>query len=129
MNNNDSFVDIIKLFEEFIFNSILIQFLFNNITTINIIVKLITYNYTNLFTMFLGYFYNIINICYNKYRFDKLENIVYQEFREKFKNIDEKFKNIDEKIDDIDEKIDDIDEKIDDMNNKLNLILEKLNKN
>ena len=114
MNNNDSFVDIIKLFEEFIFNSILIQFLFNNITTINIIVKLITYNYTNLFTMFLGYFYNIINIFYNKYRFDKLENTVYQEVRENFKNIDEK--------------IDDIDEKNDDMNNKLNLILEKLNK-
>lgn len=48
--------------------------------------------------MFLGYFYNIINTCYNKYRFDKLEKTVYKEFQENFENINKNNNEIKEKI-------------------------------
>lgn len=99
MNSYCNLEEIITTFEEFIFNSILIQFLFNNITIINIIIKIITYNFTNLFTMLLGYFYNIINTCYNKYRFDKLEKTVYKKFQENFENINKNNNEIKEKID------------------------------
>lgn len=86
----------------FIFNLILVQFLFNNILVINIIENIIVYRFTNLFTMILEHLFTVINIGYNKYRFDRLEKDVNElkhdnkEFKNRFDNLEnnnKEFKN------------------------------------
>ncbi len=73
----------------YIFNLFLVQLIFNNILIFNIIKNIILYKFKNLFSMFLEYLFNIINIGYNKYRFDKLENDNCQ-FKENFIEINNK---------------------------------------
>lgn len=72
---------------DFIFNLILVQFLFNNILVINIIENIIVYKFTNLFTMILEHLFTVINVGYNKYRFDKLENDN-KEFKKRFDKLE-----------------------------------------
>ncbi len=59
---------------DFIFNTFLIQFLFNNILWLNIITNLIIYIFKNLLVSMLSYIISIINIGYNKHKFNIIEN-------------------------------------------------------
>lgn len=84
----------------FVFNLILVQFLFNNILVINIIENIIVYRFTNLFTMILEHLFTVINIGYNKYRFDRLEKDVNElkhdnkEFKNRFDNLENDTKEL-----------------------------------
>ena len=73
---------------DFIFSLILVQFIFNNILIINIIKNIIVYKFKNLFTMILEHLFTVINIGYNKYRFDKIDNDI-----KELKNDNKELKN------------------------------------
>lgn len=77
----------------FVFNLIIIRFIFNNILTLNIIENVIVYKFQNLFTMILQHLFAVVNIGYNKYRFDNLENDN-KEFKNRFDNLENDVKDL-----------------------------------
>ena len=101
---------------DFIFSLILVQFIFNNILIINIIKNIIIYKFKNLFTMVLEHLFTVINIGYNKYRFDKIDSDI-----DELKNDNTKFKI---NFENINNNIDELKNDNKNLNNKLDLILE-----
>ena len=99
----------IKKSLDFIFSLILVQFIFNYITILNIITIIIKYKFNNIYTMILDKFYIFINAFYSRYRFDK---------------IDDDIIGIKNDIIKLNTKIDD---GIIELNTKIDLILSKLN--
>ncbi len=113
---------------DIIFNLYLVQFIFNNIIIINLIKRLIVAKINNLYTMCLEYAFEIINLGYNKYRFDKIENDI-----EGLKNDNKGLKNDIEGLkNDIEELKNDnkgLKNDIKDIKKKLNILITNLVKN
>lgn len=100
-----------KLIIKNMFDSDIFISLIENIIFINIIVKIITYNFHNQYTIFISYCYNIISVCHGVYRFNKIDkqiktnrnNILIfsnriNSFEHRFNKIDKEFNKMEDRI-------------------------------